>query len=519
MIFLLIFLISSTLRRGDDPYAILGVTRDATAQQIRTAFRKIAFDHHPDRHKGDEDSYRIWLRANDAYEILSNPQRKLKYDQDGTVSENDDQPQHHQNTAGFYGYQNQGSSYTTQPPRYHTPLMTEQLFPYLARDGNEWILFAFQHFDCPSCNDQQQLWEKFAYDVKDYVKVGRLDVTQAPNLAEELKISKVPQFLSVKLINQSKYEVHKLGSRFSTKEAAMNALFKHWKSTIIHFSIKSSSFNNWISNQHQSKVHVVEVRTDTEKSETIHFKYAASKLRYSCVFASVTVKSEEEAKNYWNISFKKLPIVLVFRSNELSLKPIVIDSNGRRILDEIDELSMPIFPKLSLTSIKRICNDWCVAHIDSISDSINSSFIESSFNMPFNTGRISSDSKIGDSFLNNNEKYSSEWIVISMGKKKYWFVNLSKTHDFVSLCSNLYRADDVDDVMKNRKSFAIQKIHFESKDIKELAFDGLNHLNENELMFKCLCLCCAAVLIFLFVCFMKNHKKNSEDDKKAKECV
>ncbi|KAK8894136.1 hypothetical protein M9Y10_022569 [Tritrichomonas musculus] len=530
MIFLLLYFISSTLRRGDDPYSILGVTRDATAQQIRTAFRKIAFDHHPDRHKGDEDSYRKWLRANDAYDILSDPQRKLRYDQDGTVSEsdsNDNQQSQKQNTGGYYNYGNYGyRSSSSSSTSYHTPLMTEQLFPYLARDGNEWILFAFQHFDCPNCHDQQNIWEKFAYDIKDYVKVGRLDITQAPNLADELGITNVPQFLSVKLINKSKYEVHKLGSQFSSPTAAMNSLFKHWRASISRFSPTSSSFNDWLTNKDQSKVHVVEVRIETEKSETVHFKYAASKLRNSCVFASVTVKSENDARVNWNISFTKLPIVLVFRSNNQKLKPIVIDAKGRRIYDEIDELSSPLFPTLTATSIKRVCNDWCVVHIDREGDSkfsnytfgsINESFIESAYNMPFNTGRMSVNSKIYSAFESST---FSEWIVISASKMKFWQVKLDKENEFVSLCSNLYRADDIEDALKKKKSFSIGKIPMGPGDAALLARDAFASLIEDESKRLYVVGGCLAVLL-VFVCLMcrskpKRVKKDLEVKKQQK---
>ena len=64
---------------GADLYAVLGVTRDATADEIRKAYRKLALKHHPDR-GGSADEFQ---RVHDAYTILSDPERRARYDATG----------------------------------------------------------------------------------------------------------------------------------------------------------------------------------------------------------------------------------------------------------------------------------------------------------------------------------------------------------------------------------------------------------------------------------------------------
>lgn len=64
----------------NDYYEILGVERDATPQQIRAAYRKLAFEYHPDRNRGDEAAERM-KRINEAYAVLSHPQKKKPYDE------------------------------------------------------------------------------------------------------------------------------------------------------------------------------------------------------------------------------------------------------------------------------------------------------------------------------------------------------------------------------------------------------------------------------------------------------
>jgi hypothetical protein len=66
-----------------DAYAVLGVARNATADQIKAAYRDLAAKYHPDHHQGNplEDLAAAKLAdINRAYEILSDPQRRAAYD-------------------------------------------------------------------------------------------------------------------------------------------------------------------------------------------------------------------------------------------------------------------------------------------------------------------------------------------------------------------------------------------------------------------------------------------------------
>jgi curved DNA-binding protein CbpA len=62
-----------------DPYAVLGVPRGATEQQVRLAYRRLAKRYHPDLHPGSRDSERM-RRINEAWEALSSPARRARYD-------------------------------------------------------------------------------------------------------------------------------------------------------------------------------------------------------------------------------------------------------------------------------------------------------------------------------------------------------------------------------------------------------------------------------------------------------
>lgn len=63
-----------------DYYRILGVSRNATQDEIKSAFRKLALKYHPDRNPGDKDAEAKFKEINEAYEVLSNPEKRKLYD-------------------------------------------------------------------------------------------------------------------------------------------------------------------------------------------------------------------------------------------------------------------------------------------------------------------------------------------------------------------------------------------------------------------------------------------------------
>ncbi len=66
-----------------DYYEILGLARGAGEQDIKAAFRKMAKEHHPDKHAGDKVAEQKFKEINEAYEILKDPQKRAAYDQFG----------------------------------------------------------------------------------------------------------------------------------------------------------------------------------------------------------------------------------------------------------------------------------------------------------------------------------------------------------------------------------------------------------------------------------------------------
>jgi len=74
---------SNTRVSKADYYEVLGVSREATDQELKSAYRKLAMQHHPDRNPGDHTAEERFKEASEAYQVLSDADKRAAYDRYG----------------------------------------------------------------------------------------------------------------------------------------------------------------------------------------------------------------------------------------------------------------------------------------------------------------------------------------------------------------------------------------------------------------------------------------------------
>ena len=91
-----------------DYYKILGIDRKATQSDIKKAYRALAVKHHPDKNIGNKEAEERFKTINEANEVLSDPEKRKKYDE---IGENWEQHERYKNRKGGNPFEGAGGSY------------------------------------------------------------------------------------------------------------------------------------------------------------------------------------------------------------------------------------------------------------------------------------------------------------------------------------------------------------------------------------------------------------------------
>ncbi|MFO0725161.1 MAG: molecular chaperone DnaJ [Myxococcota bacterium] len=111
-----------------DPYAILGVSKTASAEDIKRSYREIARKYHPDKNPGDAEAQRIFSEAAEAYRVLGDPELRAEHDRRAARLDNPSEL-----FEEIFGSRDG----TRRPPRSNAPRAPESLAPKRSKERGE----------------------------------------------------------------------------------------------------------------------------------------------------------------------------------------------------------------------------------------------------------------------------------------------------------------------------------------------------------------------------------------------
>ena len=363
-------LILSTLKFGENPYKILGLPNTATKQDIKSAFRKLTLQYHPDLNK-KKDTTAKWVNINDAFELLNDPDRKARYDRTGSVSE-DPEPIK-QNDDPFQDLNEhfiKMRKVVYVEPK--TPLLTVLNFDSFVSEPLNKKKFSISYFDsdpeveslilvyssvmCTACEIYLEIFEEFAQQFDSYVKCGRIDVSTSTQLAKDIGAKGYPCFIYYKKnLTTDKVTTDFLLDPINSAHQISTFLISQWKLEIYVLS-SVDQFSTFL-NHYDKRIKIIEIVKYVTETSSIQFDRFAGKYREKALFAIIEHKNFTIANQY---DIRRFPAYLLFRTPEA--EPLIFDSIDSLTL-AVENYQGPVMAELTRLNFPQICGRSCLIRI------------------------------------------------------------------------------------------------------------------------------------------------------------
>ncbi|CAI5535197.1 unnamed protein product [Closterium sp. Naga37s-1] len=177
-----------------DPYKVLGVAKDASQQDIRAAYKKLARRWHPDKNQGAKAAHERFLSVQAAYEMVGEEEARRRFDrygadEDGHSGGGQYQRQqryqhHHAYSDSFFSHWGQQQSDDLMPSATKT-LTAVNFGQQVLGGGDAWLIQIFSIYS-PQSRAFAPHWEKLASEFEGVVRFGRVEVSEQRRLASVL---------------------------------------------------------------------------------------------------------------------------------------------------------------------------------------------------------------------------------------------------------------------------------------------------------------------------------------------
>ncbi|CAH1775721.1 unnamed protein product [Owenia fusiformis] len=329
---------------AEDLYGILGVAKSASPRQIKNAYKKLARQWHPDKNKDDREATEKFMKINEAYETLSDPEKRSDYDNFGTTSarEENHMRREHDPFAHFFGGGGGfGRGRESSFGKHRMTFMHFQNKVLAESHYRPFVVYAYTDF-CFGCMQTEHIWEKITQDLHVMgLGYGSVHANMDGRLVSKLHISQVPQIVAV--VNG---RIQHFSQRIGVQE--LRSFIRSLFPSDIITKLDDSNYVDYINGWHDNRVRAV--LFDDRREPPLRFLAAAYAFRdrISCAFASFKYADIREFSSKYRAS-KGMETLMIF--NDDPVRPAATLSTRTLARSSIDELldahKYLILPRLS----------------------------------------------------------------------------------------------------------------------------------------------------------------------------
>lgn len=434
MFFFFYFLTSflSAILVGQDPYAILGVTRHATQEEIRKAFRAKTRKFHPDKNK-EPNAEKKWVQINDAYELLKDPVKKARFDNYGLVDESlTEQPKGPNRADKIKTILAQDLASRSMDQRFGefdykkrndvVTQITDETFSALTRDGRPWLIYAYETEDHRHKNILEDLFRKTGF----LFGIGSIKVSKSPQTARLLSIKTTPRMV---LYDPRDQKATHFSGELTLRSVTKFASQKFGAEvTIVHDDAEIWAWRK----TDLDRLHVILFSDLPDVPSS--FEIVAAFLPRNAVFAFASINQinlPKYPRAIGSLTLDELPTYIVYRMGDPKddtfggpvipiVAPMELDAGSLSAI--IRRYNYPVFCEINANNFNRLSSEFIIIFISCENNSANCVEIAEDIrvgvnNMNIPTGIING-SKEND-FVNYFSLEAGDFIVIKPKTKQY----------------------------------------------------------------------------------------------------
>ena len=373
------------LSKGQDPYAILGVSRGCTADEIKKAFRAKTHKFHPDKNK-EPDAEKKWLQISDAYELLKDPKKREKFDKFGIIDETLQEKGNGPNRADRIKTilaQDSASRSMSKPHgefdmnqnQEVVSVVNDDTFNALTRDGRPWVIYSYsdEYFYRQHKTMLEDLFQKTGF----LFGIGRLKTISNPRTTKLLGINVEQSRSSPQIVlydpTSNKTSFFPTTSTLSLKSITRFASQRFGAEVTL---VKcDDDIVKW-RKSNLDKLHVL-LFSDLRDVPT-SFETVAAFLKNNAIFAFASV-NQRNLNNFpralGSLSLDELPTYIIYRMGQPRddtfggpVTPIVapMDLDAGSLSAIIRRFHYPVFAEINGRNFKRLSSDYCIIYVKGV---------------------------------------------------------------------------------------------------------------------------------------------------------